>query len=67
MDASLRGGESRLKANEWQCEDISWLIELVAPFGAQAEILEELDTSVFDRKPYHYHTVKDGRRVVVTH
>lgn len=63
-DARLRAGESRLKANEWNDGNIPWLIELVSPFGAEAEILTDLSKSVFGGKPFHYHTVKNGQRMV---
>ena len=65
-DKRLRDGESRLRADEWKGGDIPWLIELVAPFGAQEEILTDLDKAVFGGKAYNYHTVENGTRIVKT-
>lgn len=66
-DERLRDGQSRLKADEWKAGEIPWLIELIAPFGAEAEILEDLSKSVFNGKPFHYHMAKDGQRTVETY
>ena len=65
-DARLRSGESRLKANEWKGGEIPWLIELVTPFGAQDEILIDLSNSVFNDKPFNFHTAGPNGREVKT-
>ena len=63
-DQRLREGASRLRPDEWKSGDIPWLIELVAPFGAEAEILTDLAGSVFDGKGFHFHSTRNGKRVV---
>jgi len=65
-DARLRAGESRLRADEWKGGDIPWLIELVAPFGAQDEIIADLSKSVFNDKPFHFHMAGPNGREVKT-
>lgn len=64
----LETGATKLRPDEWQNGDRLWLIELVAPFGAQDEILQDLATSVFNGEPFKYHTTApDGQRVVKIH
>ncbi len=63
----LIAGGGRLRPDEWKGGDRLWLIELVAPFGAQDEILADLKTSVFAGKSFRFHrAAQDGRRVVET-
>ncbi|PXA90491.1 hypothetical protein DMC18_14595, partial [Caulobacter sp. D5] len=58
----------KLRADEWQAGDRPWLIELVAPFGGQDEILADLAANVFPGKSFKFHTVDpDGQRVVVSY
>lgn len=66
-DKRLRAGESRLKADEWKGGDIPWLIELIAPFGAQEEILADLSTAVFNAEPFNFHMATDKGREVKTY
>lgn len=61
----LKAGAHKLRADEWQGGDRPWLIELIAPFGAQDEILADLSKTVFGGKPFSFHTATpDGQRVV---
>ncbi|MGB0908434.1 MAG: hypothetical protein ACPGVT_13155 [Maricaulaceae bacterium] len=46
---------------------IPWLIELVTPFGAQEEVLVDLAKSIFTDKPFHYHMLENGQRIVKTY
>lgn len=64
----LKEGAHKLRADEWQGGDRPWLIELVAPFGGQDEILADLSASVFNGKPFSFHTASpDGQRIVKTY
>lgn len=64
-EARLEGGAQKLRPDEWRNGDRPWLIELIAPFGAQDEILADLSKSVFEGKPFKFHTVNpNGQRVV---
>ena len=66
-DERLRtGGQSKLRADEWKNGDIQWLIELITPLGGQEEVLQDLATSIFKEKPFNFHTVEGGKRIVKT-
>jgi cytolysin-activating lysine-acyltransferase len=65
--ARLMAGGYKLRPDEWKNGNNLWLIELVAPFGAQEEILTDLKTSVFAGKAFRFHNVNaQGQRVVTT-
>jgi len=67
-EARLVDGAKKLRADEWQAGDRPWLMELVAPFGGQDEILADLAASVFPGKSFKFHTVgADGQRQVVSY
>ena len=63
----LQGG-SKLRPDEWNNGENLWLIELIAPFGAQDEILRDLASSVFQDRPFKFHHVTPaGERTVTTY
>lgn len=63
----LEAGAHKLAPHEWKGGDRAWLIELIAPFGAQDEILRDLAASVFAGKVFKFHmTGGDGVRRVVS-
>lgn len=67
-EARLKDGAHKLRADEWKGGDRPWLIELVAPFGGQEEILADLSKTVFGGKPFSFHTATpEGQRVVKTY
>jgi cytolysin-activating lysine-acyltransferase len=64
-DARLRQGGVKLRPDEWKSGDIPWLIELVAPFGGQQEMMADLAANVFPGTGFSFHHVDaDGKRVV---
>jgi len=65
--ARLEGGAHKLAAHEWRVTGgEAWLIELIAPFGAQEEILRDLASNVFQDREFKFHmTGPDGQRRVV--
>lgn len=66
-NARLEGGAFKLRAHEWKAGDISWLIELISPFGGQEEMMADLAATVFPKEGFKYHKVNpDGQRVVAT-
>ena len=66
-EARLIGGAHKLRADEWRGGDRKWLIELIAPFGAQDEILADLSRSIFAGESFRFHhTTPEGKRVVAT-
>lgn len=60
-------GTARLKPDDWNSGENVWLIDLIAPFGRQAEMLEELKGSALKGVKFKYHqTTPDGKRAVVS-
>lgn len=66
--ARLEGGAHKLAPHEWNHTGGElWLIELIAPFGAQEEILRDLAVNVFKERAFKFHmTGADGKRRVVS-
>lgn len=65
--ARLMAGGYKLRPDEWKNGENLWLIELVAPFGAQEEILTDLKNGIFAGKRFRFHNVNaQGQRVVTT-
>lgn len=64
-DVRLEAGGYKLRPDEWVGGDIPWLIEMVAPFGAQDEIMADFSRHIFPDQPFKYHRVNaDGVREV---
>lgn len=67
VDRRLASGVAKLRPDEWKSGERLWLMELVAPWGGQEAMLEELQGSVFKGKSVKMHTLEpDGRRGVRT-
>lgn len=63
----LEAGAHKLAPHEWKGGDRAWLIELVAPFGAQDEILRDLAANVFKGRAFKFHIAgADGKRRVAS-
>lgn len=56
-DARLEAGGYKLRPDEWVSGDIRWLIEMVAPFGAQDEIMADFASNIFPGESFKYHRV----------
>jgi len=66
-DVRLEAGGYKLRPDEWIGGNIPWLIEMVAPFGAQDEIMTDFAAHIFPGQPFKYHRVTaDGTREVAT-
>lgn len=64
-DERLVAGAHKLRPDEWVGGDIPWLIELIAPFGGQDEILADFSKAIFPGKPFKYHRINaQGQREV---
>ena len=64
-DERMMAGGYKLRPEEWVGGDIPWLIELVAPFGAQEEIFIDLSKSIFTGRPFKFHRINaQGQREV---
>ena len=67
-DARLRGGAFKLRVDEWQGGDIPWLMELIAPFGGQDEMMADLSKAIFPNEAFNFHRVNsDGQREVASY
>lgn len=67
-DARLSAsGSSRLRPDEWRSGDALWLIDMVAPFGGQDEMLGDCAVAVFGGKPFKYLSTTAAGQEVVTH
>lgn len=66
--ARLEGGAHKLAPHEWKAANGEpWLIELIAPFGGQEEILRDLAANVFKERAFKFHmTGPDGVRRVAS-
>ena len=61
----LMEGGGRLRPDEWRGGDHAWLIDLVAPFGGQDQILRDLSAQVFAGGGFRFHqSTAEGQRVV---
>lgn len=65
VEARLASG-GRIGADDWRAGDRVWLTELVAPFGSQEAMLEDLrKTALADRRFRFIRTHPNGRRETV--
>ena len=56
----------KLDPKEWRSGDRLWLTSLIAPFGHQEVMLEDLKNSVFQGKSFKFHKRDaDGKEEVV--
>ncbi|WP_018995406.1 toxin-activating lysine-acyltransferase [Hirschia maritima] len=64
----LMDGGYKLRPDEWKGGDRAWLIELIAPFGGQDEMMKDFSEHIFKGKPFKFHkTGPDGVRMVETY
>ena len=60
----LAQGSTRLAPNDWKSGDNLWLVELIAPFGGQDEMVTDLKAKVFADREVKFLFTKDGKREV---
>lgn len=61
----LQKGAFKLRADEWKSGEHPWLVELIAPFGGQDELLTDMAKVIFPATAFSYHTVNEtGQRIV---
>ena len=66
-DKRLREGAFKLRVDEWKGGTIPWLIELIAPFGGQDEIMADFSAAIFPTEAFNFHRVDaNGQRVVAS-
>ncbi len=65
-EARLEAGAHKLRPDEWKSGERPWMIELVAPFGGQDEMIADLGKAVFANEPFKFHRLNEqGAREVV--
>jgi cytolysin-activating lysine-acyltransferase len=57
----------RLRPDEWKSGNNLWLVEMVAPFGGQDEMLADCAIVVFGGKPFKYQRTTVAGPEIVTH
>ena len=63
----LIAGAHKLRVDEWKNGDRPWLIELIAPFGGQDEIMADFSAHIFPGRAFKYHCVNpQGQREVAS-
>lgn len=61
----LINGGYKLRPDEWKSGNNPWLIELIAPFGGQDEMLADFSAHIFPTEAFSYHHVSpQGERSV---
>lgn len=63
----LRSHKVRLRPDEWKGGPNLWLIEMVAPFGGQEEMLADVAATIFQGKPFKYQLTGPNGVEVKTH
>lgn len=51
----LEAGSGRLQPQDWNAGSEPWLVELIAPFGGEAEALADCHRTVFNGRPFRFH------------
>ena len=49
VEARLKAGQTKLKPAEWKSGDRCWIVDVVAPSGGQAQLIEHLKQSVLSK------------------
>lgn len=64
-DQRLAAGNIRLSPPEWKGGTNLWIVEMIAPFGGQEEMIADAAQSVFGGKSFKFHkTAASGVEVV---
>ena len=65
-ETRLEAGAHKLRADEWKSGDRPWMIELVAPFGGQDEMIADLAKAVFANEAFKFHRLNEAGQREVT-
>lgn len=66
IDQTLARGGGFAKESEWSGGGNFWLIDLIAPFGAEKIMLQEMKETVFKNRDVKYRGTKDGASTIFT-
>jgi len=61
VERRLTEGNAKLRPQDWRSGDRLWVADIVAPFGGQDEILQELRSQVFGQRRARYRALVDGK------
>ena len=50
-EARMKKGQVRLRPDEWNAGERRWLVDLIAPFGGQEQLVQHVKQKVFENKP----------------
>ena len=64
VEARLAQGNARLRPQDWKCGDRLWVVDIIAPFGGEDEMLKDLKANVFADRTCKYLGLEDGRATV---
>ena len=64
VEARLASGNSRMRPQDWKCGDRLWVADIIAPYGGQEEMLQDLKSQVFPDKTIKYLGMVDGKASV---
>ena len=67
VQARLENNQPRLAPQDWQSGSNLWLIEMIAPFGGQEEMLSEAAATIFHGRPFKYQIAGSNGVEVVIH
>ncbi len=66
VEDRLLAGNMRISPQDWNSGDRYWLLDLIAPFGHNETMLTDLQKTTFKGKTFKMHSVKDGKREIIT-
>jgi cytolysin-activating lysine-acyltransferase len=62
----MKNGLNRLRPDEWNSGDQAWLIDLIAPFGGQGNVLKDLKQNHFSKQKLRvFRPTRDGSGMTV--
>ncbi len=60
VEKRLMSGNARLAPNDWKSGDRLWLVDIVAPYGGQDEMIKDLKEKVFPNQEIKFLAVAEG-------
>lgn len=67
VQARLENNQPKLAPQDWKSGPNLWLIEMVAPFGGQEEMIAEASATIFRGQPFKYQVAGSNGVEVVVH
>lgn len=64
VEQRLAQNTPQLEPDDWTSGETVWLIDLIAPFGAERTMLEEMKETLFPDRAIKFRGVKDGKATI---